>query len=146
MSEPPQTFPDDITYEEIDYFDRYIKCVIINAKRDYYKKRNKAKKHGITMLDFDSLSKEPSDTDNVYLQAVAAYFKVDNIKIPVIDPDFADILTSLSERQRYTVLRYYVLEDSLTYIAKDMNVSLTMAFKYRNKAIEIIKKRMDKIL
>ena len=48
----------DINEDLIHYIDRYLKKVIINAKRRYYRYKNKKEKYGVIFVDLDSFEEE----------------------------------------------------------------------------------------
>ena len=135
-------FIEDITFEHIEFCDKYIKKVITNMRRSYYRSANRRCKGDILYIDFDSVSEEVGSEDAAYETVAATCFMVGNVSVPVSDFDMAKALKELPEKQRLVLLRNVVLEESLTDIAKDMNVSVTMVAKYRNKALDYIRKRL----
>ena len=68
---------------------------------------------------------------------------VQGIKIPVLNPELADALRSLTEKQRLVLLKNVVLNVSLKQIALELGISIGMAEKHKNNAIRAIKRRMS---
>lgn len=76
----------DINEDLIHYVDRYLKKVIINAKRRYYRCRNKKEKYGIIFVDLDSFEEELGYEDNNYDAVICRYIEVKGRQIPVYEP------------------------------------------------------------
>lgn len=135
-------FIEDITLEHIEFCDRYIKRTLINARRYFYRPAMRLSQLNIIVFGLDSVEEELACEENGYEEVYTTYIDMDNVRIPVKDPDFAQVLLEMPENLRTVILRYEILEHSLKDIAKDLGVSATMAGKYRSKALEFIKERM----
>ena len=68
---------------------------------------------------------------------------VQGIKIPVLNPELADALRSLTETQRLVLLKNVVLNIPMKQIALELGVSIGMVEKHKNNAIRAIKRRMS---
>ena len=68
---------------------------------------------------------------------------VQGVKIPVLNPELADALRSLTETQRLVLLKNVVLKIPMKQIALELGVSIGMVEKHKNNAIRIIKRRMS---
>lgn len=134
---------EDLSFDQIDYCDSYIKKVITNAKKSYYRQKSKAKKYEIVFVDFKTYENEIPHGDDLYEKGFAAYINVNNVIITVHNPDLAEALSGLNEIQRMVVLRCVVLGEKAIDIAKELDVSAPMITKHKQKALEIIKKRMS---
>ena len=44
---------EDITSELLDYVDKYVKTVISNSKRRYYRNKKRPRKYGIVFVELD---------------------------------------------------------------------------------------------
>lgn len=64
-------------------------------------------------------------------------------KIPVLNPELADALRSLTETQRLVLLKNVVLNVPMKQIALELGVSIGMVEKHKNNAIRAIKRRMS---
>ena len=136
-------FIEDLSYEHIDFCDNYIKKVIINAKRYFYRPKSKVQKYDIVFVGLGTCENELTYEEKGFEDIFATYITVKGTTIPVYDPDLADALFTLTEMQRTVVLRNIVLGDSLTDIAKDSGVSIAMISKHKQNALKIIKERMS---
>lgn len=94
-------------------------------------------------MDFKTYENEISHGDDLYEKGFAAYINVNNVIITVHNPDLAEALSGLNEIQRMVVLRCVVLGEKAIDIAKELDVSAPMITKHKQKALEIIKKRMS---
>lgn len=65
------------------------------------------------------------------------------IKIPVLNPELADALRSLTETQRLVLLKNVALKIPLKQIALELGVSIGMVEKHKKNAICAIKRRMS---
>ena len=70
------------------------------------------------------------------------YIEVDGVRIPVLDPDLADALLSLTEVQRLILLKNVCLGILLKDIASDLHISERMVRKHKHNAIEAVKRMM----
>lgn len=132
----------DIDESLIHYTDRYLKRVIINAKYHYYRRQNQKEKYRIVLFDLDSFSEELGYEDSGYESVLCQYIEVNGIRIPVLDPDLADALLSLTEVQRLVLLKNICLDITMKEIACELQISERMVRKYKHNAIEAIKRRM----
>lgn len=133
---------DDITNEQIDFCDRYIKKVITNAKRYSYREKVKIRKYNIIICDLETQLKYLQFNEDGFTEIFTTNVMVNKTIIPLIDSDLAEIILKLSNIQRETVLRNIVLNDKLTDIARDKGVSVTMISKHKKKALQIIKQEL----
>lgn len=135
-------FIEDITYESIVFCDMYIKKVITNAKRKFYRAKKNIEKYGIVIVQYDDNENELQYYDENLHNIFSTYITVNEIPIPVHNAKLAEALLNLSDVQRDILLRNIVLGDSLTSIALEYGVSTQMISKYKNKALKNIKERM----
>ena len=96
-------FIEDISYEHIDFCDSYIKKVIINAKRYFYRPKSKVQKYDIVFVGLGTCENELTYEEKGFEDIFATYIAVKGTAIPVYDPDLADALFTLTEMQRTLV-------------------------------------------
>ena len=129
---------EDISEELLDYVDKYLKTVISNAKRRYYRKTKRPRKYGIVFVELDKYAE-----DLHYDEALCQLIDVQGVKIPILNPELADTLRSLTETQRLVLLKNVVLKIPMKQIALELGISIGMVEKHKNNAIRIIKRRMS---
>lgn len=134
---------EDITSEHIEFCDKYIKKVITNAKCRFYRPKMRIDKYDILFVGFDECE-EDLIYDEDFEKVCTTHITINDIPIPVHDPDLAEALLDLTEVQRMVVLRSIVLGDKLADIAKEIGVSVQMISKHKIKALRAIKERMTK--
>ena len=69
----------DIEPQLIEDVDKYIKAIIANAVKRYYKKQNRLKKYQIVFYSYEDLSDEIGYEDN-FNDICAKYIEVDEYK------------------------------------------------------------------
>ena len=134
---------EDISEELLDYVDKYLKTVISNAKRRYYRKTKRPRKYGIVFVELDKYAEDLHYDEPGFEQALCQLIDVQGVKIPILNPELADTLRSLTETQRLVLLKNVVLKIPMKQIALELGISIGMVEKHKNKAIRIIKRRMS---
>ena len=135
--------PEDISQELLDYVDKYLKIVIGNTKRRYYRNKGRSRKYGIVFVELDKYAEDLHYDDPGFEQVLCQLIDVQGIKIPVLNPELADALRSLTETQRLVLLKNVVLNIPMKQIALELGVSIGMVEKHKNNAIRAIKRRMS---
>ena len=134
---------EDISEELIYYVDKYLKTVISNAKRRYYRKTKRPRKYGIVFVELDKYAEDLHYDEPGFEQALCQLIDVQGVKIPILNPELADTLRSLTETQRLVLLKNVVLKIPMKQIALELGISIGMVEKHKNNAIRIIKRRMS---
>ena len=134
----------DINDDLIQYVDRYLKKVIINANHHYYHENSQMKKHGIVFVDLETLTntlgKEDEDLESIFCQ----YIEVQGFHVPVYNTELAMALLDLTEMQRTILIQNVVLNITLKQIAQEIKISERMVRKHKHNAIESVRKRMKR--
>ena len=134
---------EDISEELLDYVDKYLKTVISNAKRRYYRKTKRPRKYGIVFVELDKYAEDLHYDEPGFEQALCQLIDVQGVKIPILNPELADTLRSLTETQRLVLLKNVVLKIPMKQIALELGVSIGMVEKHKKNAICAIKRRMS---
>ena len=98
---------EDITSELLDYVDKYLKTVISNTKRRYYRKIKRAREYGIVFVELDKYADDLRYDDPGLEQVLCQMIDVQGINIPVLNPELAEALRSLTETQRLVLLKHW---------------------------------------
>ena len=77
---------EDITSELLDYVDKYLKTVISNTKRRYYRNKKRSLKYGIVFVELDKYAEDLHYDDPGIEQALCQWIDMQGIKIPVLMP------------------------------------------------------------
>ena len=134
---------EDISEELLHYVDKYLKTVINNTKRRYYRNKARFRKYGIVFVELDKYAEDLHYDDPGFEQALCQLIDVQGTNIPVLNPELADALRSLTQTQRLVLLKNVVLNVPLKQIALEIGVSIGMVEKHKMNAIRAIKRRMS---
>lgn len=133
---------DDIADETIEYIDKYFKTVIINAKREYFRKEQRHQKFGISFVPLDESENNLTIQEMGYEHAICEFLEINGVQIPVYDPALAYSLKKLTHSQRSVLLQNVVLKIPLDTIAKNLGICPRMASKHKHNAIEVVKRSL----
>ena len=133
---------DDISEGLLHYVDKYLKTVINNTKRRYYRHRSRSRKYGIVFVELDKYAEDLHYDEPGFEQVLCQLIDVQGIKIPVLNPDLADALQSLTDTQRMVLLKNVVFKMPMKRLALELGVSISMVEKHKRNAIREIKRRM----
>lgn len=134
---------EDISDELLHYVDKYLKTVISNTKRRYYRNKKRSLKYGIVFVELDKFVEDLHYDDPGIEQAHCQLIDVQGLKIPVLNSELADSLRNLTEKQRLVLLKNVVLKIPMKQIALELGVSIGMVEKHKKNAIRAIKRRMS---
>ena len=134
---------EDISDELLHYVDKYLKTVINNSKRRYYRNQGRPHKYGIVLVELDKYAEDLHYDDPGFEQVLCQLIDMQGIKIPVRSQKLADALRSLTETQRIVLLKNVVFNIPMKQIALELGVSIGMVEKHKNNAIRAIKRRMS---
>ncbi len=134
---------EDISDGLLHYVDKYLKTVINNTKRRYYRNKARSSKHGISFVELGKYVEDLYYDDPGFEQVHCQLIDVQGIKIPVLNPELADALRSLTEKQRFVLMKNVVLNVPMKQIALELGISISMVVKHKYNAIQAVKRRMD---
>lgn len=133
---------EDISKELIGYVDGYIKTVIKNAKKRYYKQKTRHKKYGLVFVELDKYAENLRYEDPGFERALHQVIDVAGAKITILNPELADALRGLTESQRVVLLKNTFLNVPIKQLASELGISYRMVEKHKNNAIQSIKRSM----
>ena len=136
-------YTDKISDEQRIYADAYLKKVILNTKRKFFRRLLRPAKYGITFVRLEPYAEEQAFEEFGYEKALCQYIDVLGSRVPVYSPRLYSALMSLSERQRITLIGNVVLGVPMERIAQILGVHIRTAEKYKHNAILIIRKEME---
>lgn len=132
-----------ISDEQRIYADAYLKKVILNTKRKFFRRLLRPEKYGITFVRLDPYAEEQAFEEFGYEKALCQYIDILGSRVPVYSTRLYSALMSLSERQRITLIGNVVLGIPMERIAQILGVHIRTAEKYKHNAILIIRKEME---
>lgn len=81
--------------------------------------------------------------DPALAELASGYFEVGNMSIPVLDPDLARALRSITPERRVVVLLSYLLDESDAEIARDLKLPKATVQDRRQKALKRLKELLE---
>ena len=133
--------PQDIEDKMLYYFDAYIKQVIRNAQKNYFRNSFRHTKYDYSF--------EPYSDEVCYLQGegvdqkIALYDIVEKqMKIEIDSKQLYQAILELSERQREVIFLSVVSDLPMEIVAERMGISIGKAYKHRRKALSILRERL----
>ena len=121
-------------------FDRFCKDVIRNSAKDIYKAmaRQNVKESPIQDLTMDEQLQIAQETTYI-----SATFKVCGFEITISDPNLAEGLNTLSEKNRNIILSYYFVGFNDSQIGKQYQLARTTILERRKRALNQLRKFME---
>lgn len=132
----------DIDDEILEYIDKYLKTVIINSKKRYYKNHSRLKKKGIVFVELDKYAENLRYDEKGFEDALCQYIDVKGVKIPVYEPKLAEALRSITESQRTVLIQNVVFDIPMKQIALELGISKRMVEKHKHNALQAVKRRL----
>lgn len=132
----------DITADMREHTDQYIKRVLINKKKRYFRRLKKLRKNGITILEL-----EKYETNLIYEQpqfnnVEVTCFIIGEHNVEITKSELADAMRSLTELQLQILIRLEVLNASPEELSNEYGISKRMIRKHRQIALEKLRKKM----
>ena len=123
-------------------YDAYIKAACRNTLRNYRCQQNRTAKYGISFTPlFEDASDYPYE-EKGFSETEAEQITVFGYHIFLTDKNLANVLNSLPENNRITLLLHVAANIPLKDIAGILDVSLSMVKKYKKSALEMIRRDM----
>jgi len=135
---------ENLTDEAVHYIDKYIKTIIKNTTKDFFRTANKHKKHGLSFVAFENPEEELASEDPGYEEVLMNSIEIKNMNVLISDPDLYAALSRLTDYQRIVLLQNTIMRIPLRIIAAELGISERMAKKHKHNAIERIRKEYRK--
>lgn len=136
---------EDIDNDMLEYADCFFRTVIMNIKRNYLRRLNRSKKHGISFTDIEQMKYDYADKSDLTLEIYYS-FTVEGVEIPIYNIELAEAINQLPELQRMVLLKHIVLGVPLCTIADELNISYPTVRRYERRALKFIKEQMEEVL
>lgn len=125
----------------LKYANAYIKQVVNNAQKNYFRNHLKHTRYDISFEEYNdniNYGKEDYCEINVPFN----FFDLGTVRIYIESKVLYEELLKLSEKQREVILKNVVLDIPIQEISKQMGISLGKAYKHRRNAIKILQRGM----
>ena len=133
----------EISTEMRDTADKYIKAVLINAKRSYYRALSKIERDGISLYELDRFESNLMDKEKAFDQIDVECFWLDSESFVFEKSDLTEALCSLTRLQLEILLKSVLTDQSQSEIAEHYGISTRMVRKHKMIAIEKLRRRLS---
>ena len=134
----------DICIEVIETADRYIKAVLINTKKRYFKVLRRFAQNGITFLELEKIETSYACPDDGFVLVDSECFAVGDEMVILEKSDLTDALHNLTPMQLDVLLRLTFQNGTQEELAAEYGVSKRMIQKHKHNAIIKLRKRLER--
>lgn len=132
----------DIRIEVIDIADKYMKAVLINTKRRYYRVLRKRERYGITLCELEKYESNLIYEENGFNMVDSERFIIGKESIVLEKEELTEALQALSPIQLEILLKSILLGMNLIDIAVECGISERMVQKHKHNALEKLRRRL----
>lgn len=132
----------DLTDDLIEHADMYIKRVLINKKRRYFRRLRKLERNGVTILELEKYESNLIYEDPGYEEFDITHFYIDDNVISISMTELASALKELTGLQLNILMKNEILGVSVESLAREYGISKRMVRKHRQVALEKLQKRL----
>ena len=132
----------DIRIEVVDTADRYMKAVLINKKKRYFRVLRKHERNGITFIELDKYESNLAFEDNGFRTIDNEYFVVGKERFFLEKSELTEALHTLNPIQLDILLKSILLEQSQESLAAEYGISKRMVRKHKQNALDKLRRRL----
>ena len=132
----------DIHIEVAETADRYIKAVLINAKKRYFRVLRKLERNGILIFDLEKYASNMFCEEDGYSKVDNEIFIVGQELFTMEKSELTEALFMLTPTQRDILLRAVLLRQSQEEIASVYGITTRMVRKHKHIALEKLRRSL----
>ena len=132
----------DIHIEVAETADRYIKAVLINAKKRYFRVLRKLERNGILIFDLEKYASNLICDEDGYSKVDNEIFVVGQELFTMEKSELTEALFMLTPTQRDILLRAILLRQSQEEIASVYGITTRMVRKHKHIALEKLRRSL----
>ena len=132
----------DIHTEVMETADRYIKAVLINAKKRYFRVLQKLERNGILIFDLEKYASNLFCEEDGYSKVDNEIFIVGQELFTMEKSELTEALFMLTPTQRDILLRAILLRQSQEEIASIYGITTRMVRKHKHIALEKLRRSL----
>lgn len=132
----------DIHIEVAETADRYIKAVLINAKKRYFRVLRKLERNGILIFDLEKYPSNLICEEDGYSKVDNEIFIVGQELFTMEKSELTEALFMLTPTQRDVLLRAVLLRQSQEEIASVYGITTRMVRKHKHVALEKLRRSL----
>lgn len=132
----------DIRIEVIETADRYMKAVLINTKKRYFRVLRKMDRDGVTVFELEKFESNLAYEESGFDKADSECFLVGGETIEMERSILTDALRTLTKIQLDVLLKSVLLEMSQEEIAAEHGITTRMVRKHKHTALDKLRRRL----
>ncbi len=132
----------NIDKEIKDTADKYIKTVLINTKRSYYRVLCKIERSGIRIYELERFESNLFCEDRGFCEIDTECFMIDRESIILEKSELTEALLSLTKLQLEILLKSVLSDKSQGEIAAEYGITTRMVRKHKLIALEKLRRRL----
>ena len=132
----------DIHIEVIETADKYMKAVLINTKKRYFRILRKKDQGGFKVLQLEKYESNLAYIESGFTKIDNECFLVGGEIIEMEKSDLTDALRTLTQIQMDVLLKSILLDLSQEEIAAEYGISTRMVRKHKHTALEKLRRRL----
>ena len=132
----------DIHIEVVETADKYMKAVLINTKKRYFRVLHKHKQKGITFYELEKFESNLAYEEKGFHTIDSEKFLVGKEHISLEKSQITEALHTLSPIQLDILLKTIFLKQSQEQLAFEYGISKSMVRKHKHTALEKLRRRL----
>ncbi len=133
---------DQIDERILKYVNAYIKQVVNNSQKNYFRTTLRHTRYAITFEEYND-NINYSENECVNFEIPIRYFDFNEIRIGVESKELYNALTILTPKQQEVLLKNVVLDIPMKDVAAQMGITLSKAYKHKRNAVKILQRSLN---
>lgn len=126
----------------LKYANAYIKQVVNNAQKNYFRNCLKHTRYDISFEEYNDNINYNAD-EHYEIKVPLRFFDFGTVRICIESKVLYEELTKLTDKQREVLLKNVVLDIPMQDISVQMGISLGKAYKHKRNALRILQRRLN---
>lgn len=132
----------DIRIEVIETADKYMKTVLINTKKRYFRVLRKMERNGITVFELEKYETNLAVEESGFAKIDNECFVIGGETIAMEKSELTEALRSLPPIQLDILLKSIILEKTQEELAAEYGITKRMIRKHKHIALEKLRRRL----
>lgn len=132
----------DIRIEVIETADKYMKAVLINTKKRYFRILRKLERNGITVFELEKYEANLTFEEKGFTEVDNECFVVGSETIAMEKSELTEALRSLTPIQLDILLKSVLQDKTQEELAEEYGITKRMIRKHKHTALEKLKRRL----
>lgn len=132
----------DIRIEVIETADKYMKTVLINTKKRYFRVLRKMERNGITVFELEKYETNLAVEESGFAKIDNECFAIGGETIAMEKSELTEALRSLTPIQLDILLKSVILEKTQEELAAEYGITKRMIRKHKHIPLEKLRRRL----